>query len=157
MLRQQLKSFLTADSGVWLVADPLTELMRRLAALSRRFVLGALQASVIVRLTAVPAIALGGRLRQRQSAGQQQSSSQKKKTFFQWFLPWARMVATLTTIGLRDQFVHSNPVNCRFSVAIAHKYHKLAVGGKDRGHLGRVAGTVLCHGQLTARRPDQQE
>src|SRR5260221_12082547 len=98
----------------------------------------ALQASLVVQFTTVPAIALGGRLRQRQSASEQQSSGQKKNAFFQWFLPRAMTGPTLTTIGLGDQFVHSNPINCRFSVAIAHKYHKLAVGGKGRGYKGRV-------------------
>src|SRR5579863_4217594 len=119
--------------------------------------MGALQASAIVQFTAVPAIALGGRFRLRQSTGQQQYSGQKTKALFQWFLPRAMMAPSLTTIGLGDQFVHSNPINCRFSVAIAHEYHKLAVGSKSRDHQGRVAGMVLGQGQLTPRRADQKE
>jgi|GEM_PF-4836054 len=70
--------------------------------------MGAPQASVIVQLTAVPAVALGGsRFGQRQRAAQQQRSGQKKNAFFQWFLPWAMTGPSLTTIGLGDQFVHS--------------------------------------------------
>jgi len=106
--------------------------------------MGALQASLIVQFTPVAAIALRGRrFRQRQSTGQQQYSGQKTNAFFQRFLLGPMIAPSLTTIGLSHQFVHSNPVNCWFSVPIAHKHYKLAIGGKGRGDQGRVAGVVL--------------
>src|SRR5579872_3875612 len=79
----------------------------------------------------------------------------ENESLFSMVPPRAITRPSLTTIGLGDQFVHSNPINCWFSVAIAHEDHKLAIGGESRGHQGRVAGTVLCQGQLTPGRPDQ--
>ena len=72
--------------------------------------MGAVQASVVVQLTTVPTIALGASsLSQRQGTGQQNYSGHKTNAFFQWFLPRAMLAPSLTTIGLSNQFVHSNP------------------------------------------------
>ena len=79
----------TVFSGRRLVADALTQFVRRLAALGCGFGMRVLQASRIVQFTTVAAIALGGSLRQRKRAAQQQYGGQKKNAFFQWFLPWA--------------------------------------------------------------------
>jgi len=130
-------------------------LVRHLARFSGGAVPGAGQAGAVIVRATIPAIALGGGFGQRHNAGHQQYSSQKSHTsVFQWFLPGPDRTS-LTTIGLRYQFVHSNPVNCWFSVAIADKYHELAVGGKGGGDQGWVAGAVFGQGELAAGGADQ--